>query len=723
MTNNSRFDPLPEELVQHLPAVVREELDEYEQQIKDFRKGQIGDIKMQKIRLQLGTYAQRQPGVQMQRIKIPYGELTPAKLRRLAYAADKYASGFMHLTTRQDVQLYYILLETVPNMMRELADAGITTREACGNTIRNVTASPFSGTSPDDVFDVTPYADAFVQFMLRNPICQNMGRKFKVAFESSGVKDDAGLRIHDLGFRAQILEVGGRPKRGFQVWVGGGLGSSPMLGHLWTDFLPEEELIPFSAAVVRIFDRYGERKSRMKARMKFLIKKLGMDKFRSLVEAERKALDVDSSWNAYLKEAHNPGIPAAEADAVPEAGARVEDDPQYLLWKGTAVTPQNTGGHALVQLLVHNGDLPSDDARKVADIAETFSGGDIRITIHQNLVLRGVPLQALPSLFVALRDAGLDRVGAETITDITACPGADTCRLGITSAKGLATALDQSFRNGLGKYAEMARDLKIKISGCPNACAQHTSSNIGFQGAATTKDGRRVPSEMVYVGGALQGSETTLAESIIKIPTRNAPKVVEKLLILYDGERQNGESFNEAMSRLGKERLKSELEEFTHVPSFEQAPEFYKDWGHEDESFELLTGVKGECAGATVEEKEPSFGEAEASLQQAEAHLIHKDYEVSVLESYHAMANAAHVPLYSKLVDPFTPAQTTWEFENLFVRTGEVDDRWLDIHRKLEDAIRQEPTEEHARAMLEMAREFYEVCREAEKGLSGETVA
>ncbi len=718
MSKDSRLQPLPETLLNNLPDVVREELDEYEQKIRDYRRGKIGDIKMQKIRLQLGTYAQRQPGVQMQRIKIPYGDLTPAKLRRLADVSDKYANNFMHLTTRQDVQLYFIMLESVPNMMRELADAGITTREACGNTIRNVTATPFSGTSPDDVFDVSPYADAFVNFMLRNPICQNMGRKFKVAFESNAIKDDAGLRIHDLGFRAQILEVDGKPKRGFQVYVGGGLGSSPMLGHLWSDFLPEEELIPFSAAVVRIFDRYGERKSRMKARMKFLIKKLGVDEFRRLVEEERKALREDPSWNDYLEDAHQRmDAPVTDVSEIPPAPDGIENDPGYLLWKGSAVTTQKSGDHALVQLKIHNGDISSDEARKIADISEIYTGGNVRITIHQNLVMRWVPLNILPSLYIALRESGLGDSGAETVTDITACPGADTCRLGITSAKGLATALEQSFSNGLGQYADLARDLKIKISGCPNACAQHATANIGFQGAATSKDGRRVPSEMVFVGGSLAGDETRLAESVIKVPTRNAPKVVEKLLQIYEKERKNGEHFDFLMKRLGKQYLNEQLQEYTHVPSFEEDPGFYRDWGHEEEQFDIMTGVKGECAGTTVEEKVPTFEDAESSLQQAEALHIHKDYTVAILESYKAMSDAAHVPLYSRLVDPFTHAQTIWQFENLFVRTGEVNDKWLDIHDRMEDVILMEANEELSAELLALAHEFYTLCHNLEADL------
>ena len=285
-----------EQIEQGLPDLVRDELNEFEENVKKFRAGKIGDVKFQKIRLQLGTYAQRQDGVQMQRIKIPYGGMTSEQLRRLSDVSDKYASGFMHLTTRQDVQLYYIKLEDVPNMMRELADAGITTREACGNTVRNVTASPITGASPTETFDVTPYAEAFKNFMLRNPICQNMGRKFKVCFESNQDIDNAGIMIHDLGFRAKITEIDGKKQKGFQLYVGGGLGASPSLGHLWSEFIPVEEMIPLSASIVRIFDRYGERKIRMKARMKFLIRKLGFDKFKELVDEERANLEVDPEW-------------------------------------------------------------------------------------------------------------------------------------------------------------------------------------------------------------------------------------------------------------------------------------------------------------------------------------------------------------------------------------------------------------------------------------------
>lgn len=709
------------EIIRDLPATVREELDHLEKKIREYQAGLIGDIKFQKIRLQMGTYAQRQDGVQMQRIKIPYGGLTSHQLRRLADVTEKYASGFMHLTTRQDVQIYFIKLPTVPNMMRELADAGITTREACGNTVRNVTACHQSGISTTETFDVTPYTEAFVQFMLRNPICQNMGRKFKVAFEGCSDKDHAGVRIHDLGFRARVKKIDGQLKRGFQLYVGGGLGASPSLGYLWSDFIPVEEMLPLSASIIRIFDRYGERKVRMKARMKFLIRKLGFEEFRKRVEEERAQLTVDPSWNDYLETVDEHEKAPERFEDLPAPPEGIEGKPDYINWKKSCVVPHREDGYTMVHVRIKVGDIESEKARKLADITEMFSGGKIRITIQQNFVLRWVPEDCLPSLYVALRDADLTYLGADTFEDITACPGADTCRLGITSAKGLAARLSEGMANGLSEYKEMARDLKIKISGCPNSCAQHVSANIGFQGASLNHGGRTVPAEMLFVGGSLSGDDTRLATPLKKIPTRNAPKVVKKLLDLYRDEKQDGEHFDHLVERLGADRLKKELDEFSSIPSFEEDPAFYQDWGHEEEKFEVQQGVKGECAGATVEEKIPTFRDAEKHLEKARAFLHHGELKSSMIESYHACSATAHVPLYTKLVDPFTDEQTIWEFENMLVRTGEADGKWIDVARRLKERLSMEPTKEIAEEMLATANEMHLECQQIQMNLTSAT--
>lgn len=710
-----------EEIKEGLPQLVREELDEYEEQIKKFKAGQMGDIKFQKIRLQLGTYHQRQDGYQMQRIKVPYGGLTSNQLRRLANVADKYASGFIHLTTRQDVQIYYLDVLNAPNMMRELADAGITTREACGNTVRNVTACHISGVSPNETFDVTPYAEAFKEFLLRNPICQNMGRKFKVCFEGCQDIDHAGVRIHDLGFRARVKEIDGELKRGFQVHIGGGLGASPSLGHLWTEFMPVEEMIPFSASVIRIFDRHGERKIRMKARMKFLVRSLGFDKFKELVDEERTNLNIDPSWNDYLKDITEKHETKPEkVFDYPDAKAGIEKTEEYIEWKATNVVPHIHDDFVMVNIRVKVGDVPSEVARKLAHITDIYSDSTIRVSIEQNLVIRWVPKGSLPSLYSALKEIDLALPGADSFQDITACPGADTCRLGITSAKGLAGKLTDMMNNGLGKYKDSMSNLRIKISGCPNSCAQHVSASIGFQGASITKDGRSVPAEMLFVGGGLYGDNTHFATPITKIPTRNAPKAVKKLLDTYEKEKQGDEHFDDVMERLGSKQIKDLVEEFKEIPSYEDDPDFYTDWGHEDDKFEIQKGVKGECAGATVEEKVPTFLDAEKHLEQAQAFFLHGDYESTINEAYLACSDSAHVPLYTKLVDPFTPDQTMWEFENLIVRTGEADKKWMNVAEEFKKYKKIEPSAESAIMFLEAAKEFNKECIKVQEQLISE---
>lgn len=713
-------DEVLNKIDKRLPESVLKELNGFKEDIERYRTGQIGEVKFQKIRLQLGTYAQRQSGVQMQRIKIPYGRVTSDQLRRLSEVSDKYSTGSMHLTTRQDVQLYYLSLQDIPDMMKELADAGITTREACGNTVRNVTASPFTGASPNDTFDVTPYAEAFKDFMLRNPICQNMGRKFKVCFESDPDVDNAGIMIHDLGFRAMIKEVEGRRQKGFQLYVGGGLGASPSLGYLWNSFVPVEEMIPLSVSIIRIFDRYGERKVRMKARMKFLIRKLGFDRFRELVEEERANLEVDASWNDYLKYISDDEIsPDKKYDFKPVSDA-VKDDPDFLDWKATNVSPAGAEGYSVVTIKIKLGDISSDVSRILADIADRYADGNLRITIEQNFLVRWVPNEAIPSLYTTLKNKVLADPGADSFRDITACPGADTCRLGITSAKGLATELTGLMNNGLGKYKQTCKDLRIKISGCPNSCAQHVTASIGFQGASITKDGRSVPAVMLFLGGGFYGDDTRLAMPIGKVPTRNAPEVVTRLLEMYENDKENGEHFDFYVKRLGSKVIKGILKEYNDIPSYEDNPDFYKDWGHEENKFELQQGIKGECAGVTVEEKTPTFVDSEKRFEQAQAFFIHGEYEDCINELYLACSDSAHVPLYVKLVDPFTPEQTIWEFENILVRTGDADKKWVNVLKTFTDYRKGNYSPEDAVKFLELAKDFNIECRRIHAELTKE---
>jgi sulfite reductase (ferredoxin) len=694
---------------QPLSDTILRELADYEEHIHEYRRGEIGEVKMQKIRLQFGTYAQRQDGVQMQRIKIPGGVLSAEQMVQLADTADRYGSGFVHFTTREDAQIYYLKLEEAPAMMRFLAEAGITTREACGNTVRNITACYRAGTSPTEVFNVAPYAQALFRYLVRNDHNQVMGRKFKITFEGC-TEDHSAVRLHDIGFLARTR--GNRAAdRGFALHLGGGLGGAPMLSHLYTDFLPIDQMFSFASAILRVFDRYGERKSRMKARMKFLVQTMGWDKFQDALDQERErvgpiAVPVDELYEASLR------APVPEAPR--PAGLRVLDerrkDPAFARWHRDSVVSHRISGFRGVHVRLRLGDIIADKLRALADVTRRYSSDEARVSIEQNLFLPWVREDALPDLYDALRQLELADAGSETIEDVTTCPAADTCRLGIASAKGLGSAISAALENGLGRYADIARGVKIKISGCPNGCAQHGIADIGFHSAAQTENGRTVPSYLLFVGGRANLDEARIGEIIGKYPAKNGVKVVEALLELFKQERQNDEAFGACMQRLGEERLKALLEPLREIPTFDADPEFYQDWGHANEKFAVRSGVKGECAGTTVAEKIPSVADAQEALAQAEAYFAHKEYGTALVASYEAAAAAARVPLYKRLVDPFTPEQVLWEFENIFVLAGLTDGAWRKLSAEFDRLRKAPPDEAGAKAILERAREFRTYC-------------
>jgi len=665
---------------QPLPAGVREELANYELQIRKYRAGEVDETKMQKLRLHFGTYAQRQEGVQMQRIKIPGGLLSADQLARLANAADRFGSGFIHFTTREDAQIYYVKLEETPDLLRFLAEAGITSREACGNTVRNITACYRAGTSATEAFNVQPYADALFRYLVRNKYNQNLGRKFKITFE--GCADDhSGLRIHDIGLWAISRTENGAPRRGFRVYLGGGLGAGPQLAHLYTAFLPVEDLFNLAAAALRLFDRYGERKARMKARMKFLIQTLGWEAFRAALDEERERVGP-IPLEHYLQETE-VFIPESSA---PSRVLQLLDprtgDSHFQTWVRDSVIEHKVVGFRGVHVRIKLGDLTADRARNLADVVRRFSSSQLRISIEQNIYLPWVRQEDLWPLFVALGELSLADCGVGTVTDVTTCPGSDTCRLGIASAKGLGSAISDAFNNGLAKYSELARPLRVKISGCPNGCAHHSVANIGFYAAALSQDDRSVPAHFVTVGGHTRGDNAQFGALIGKFPARNCVKVTETLLELYERTRLPTEDFNSFIARIGTERLKEILEPLRQIPSFEQDPSFYQDFGHEHERFSVRKGIKGECAGSTVAETVPSIEAAHEWLAQAEALIYHKEYEHGVLAAYEAAAAAARVPLYQRLVDPFTADEALWEFENLFVLSGQTQGAWQEVSSK-----------------------------------------
>ncbi|HEY8188662.1 MAG TPA: nitrite/sulfite reductase [Pyrinomonadaceae bacterium] len=719
---------------QNLPACVQDELANYEQQIRKYQAGEVDETKMQKLRLHFGTYAQRQEGVQMQRIKIPGGVLTADQLIRIADAADRFGSGFVHFTTREDAQIYYVKLEETPDLLRFLAEAGITSREACGNTVRNITACYRAGTSATEAFNVLPYSQALFRYLVRNKYNQNLGRKFKIAFEGCA-EDHSALRIHDIGLWAVTKTRNGKLRRGFRVYLGGGLGAAPHLAQIYADFLPVDELFNLAAAVLRLFDRYGERKARMKARMKFLVETLGWERFRTALDEERERVGPIPLAD-YLEQSEKQTEEFTPETFGGPRSLRVLDsrteDLQFQAWVRDSVIEHKTPGFRGVHVRIKLGDLTAERARGLAEVVRQFSSNQLRISIQQNIYLPWVREEELSDIYAALVELSLAERGVGTIADVTTCPGSDTCRLGIASAKGLGSELARVAANGgVGPTSqsslsrESARPLRIKISGCPNGCAQHSIANIGFYAAALSQDDRSVPAYFVTLGGDSSPDHAQFGSLLGKFPAKNCVPLTETLVRLYDEERLPAEDFTSFANRIGTKRLKEILDPLRQVPSFETDPSFYEDYGHEHESFAVRRGVKGECAGSTVAETLPTIEAARERLAQAEALIYHKEYRAAGLAAYEAAAAAARVPLYQRLVDPFNADEALWEFENLFVLSGETEGEWQEVSSRFEDLrnralrisdVRESEVcqipDEAARDILEEARRFVNYCAE-----------
>lgn len=690
-----------------VPGYVLDELAHYESQIKKYRAGEVDETKMQKLRLHFGTYAQRQEGVQMQRIKIPGGSLTADQLVRLGDAADRFGSGFIHFTTREDAQIYYVKLEEVPELLRFLAAGSITSREACGNTVRNITACYRAGTSATEVFNVLPYAEALFRYLVRNKFNQNLGRKFKITFEGCA-EDHSALRIHDIGLWAVTQTQNGKLRRGFRVYLGGGLGAAPHLAQLYTEFLPAEQLLNLAAATLRLFDRYGERKARMKARMKFLVESMGWEAFRTALDEERERVG-EVLFSDYIEESEE-FVPKVAARGLPIINS-VTNNSRFDSWVRDSVIQHKIAGFHGVHVRIKLGDLTAERMRRLADVVKRFSAGHLRISIDQNIYLPWVREEELQSLYVALSQLSLSENGVGTIADVTTCPGSDTCRLGIASAKGLGGALSDAFNYGpLSRYAELARPMRIKVSGCPNGCAQHSIADIGFYAAALSQNEHTVPAHFVTVGGRASGGNAQFGSLIGKFPAKNCVKVTETLFQLYEKSRLPDENFNSFVNRIGIEKFKASLLPLREVPPFEKDPSCYEDFGHEHESFAVRKGVKGECAGSTIAETVPTIEAAQELLHQAEALLYHKEYAHAVLTAYEAAAAAVRVPLYQRLVDPFNADEALWEFENLFVLSGETREDWEGIAARFAELKKNNANEANARTIIEQARELVGYC-------------
>jgi sulfite reductase (ferredoxin) len=635
--------------------IVEKDIIELADKIEKFKQGKIDEEKFRSLRLARGVYGQRQQGVQMIRIKLPYGKVSSHQLRRISEVSDEYSRGRLHITTRQDIQIHYVDLDRTPELWAELERDNVTLREACGNTVRNVTASETAGFDVDEPFDVSPYADALFKFFLRNPICQEMGRKFKVSFSSSD--EDTGLSyIHDLGFIAKIENK----IRGFKVMLGGGLGSQPRHADELYSFLPTDQIIPLMEGVLRVFDRHGERKSRSKARMKFLLKSIGLEAFKTLIETEQQAIEHQS---VSINHEHFPISKPVDIEA-PEV--EITDQNTYESWKSTNLIPQKQDGFKAIGIKVLLGDFYTDKARALADLVETYAAGELRLTLRQNIVIPFVREDLVPFLYTELEKLGFTQLGYNKAVDITACPGTDTCNLGISSSTGIARELETVIKTEYPEYLNN-KDLVIKISGCMNACGQHNMANIGFQGMSIkTKDNLVAPALQVLLGGGNSGNGSgRFADKVIKIPSKRGP---QSLRLILDDFQENSDdnTFYEYYAAQGEKYFYNLLKPL--VDSTNLTAEDYIDWGSK-QSYQKAIGI-GECAGVVIDLISTRFLESDEKIMNARSDFEAKAYNNAIYFAYSSMVNSAKALLLSKNHTTNTQASIIEHFDEVFVSTN-----------------------------------------------------
>jgi sulfite reductase beta subunit-like hemoprotein len=569
----------------HSREAIEAEIVRFEERAQQLQSGAITAEQFRPFRLKHGTYGQRQPGFQMLRVKIAAGVLEPAQLRVLADIADEYSTGRGHLTTRENVQFHFVKLENVGAAMRLLADAGLTTREACGNTVRNVTACPVAGICRGEAFDVTPYALGVSRYLLRHPDFHDLPRKFKIAF--SGCEDDGACAvagIHDVGLIAQVRGNNGTSRRGFKVLVGGGLGSLPTEAAVLTDFLPEEELLPTIEAVLRVFTETGNRKNKLMARLKFVLRAKGIEEFRRLVAARRKV----SQAPAETFTVPSPIRPSLVTIAPTPLSSATPNDPEYDRWAEHNLMSQRQTGYGAVWIKLPAGTFNSNQMRGLADVLEKNELTGVRIAVNQDLVIPWVPFDRVRAIYDELGALDLATPGARTISDVTGCPGATTCNLGITRSLTLADVLSRE----LDGYTDPEiQKLRIKISGCPNSCGHHHIADIGFYGNVRKVGEQQAPYYQLLLGGKVNSDGVRFGRQIMSVPARPIPAIIRELLAFYGADREAAETFSAWVSRTPDRAIKARLLPLVEVTNATE--DLFVDWG-DTETYSLKLG-RGEC--------------------------------------------------------------------------------------------------------------------------------
>ena len=631
------------------PIVQRDILD-LNRRILLFREGQLNEESFRSLRLARGVYGQRQPGVQMIRIKVPMGLLTFDQFRAILDVCDEYSTGKYHLTTRQDIQIHHVKLEDSPELWAKLEASNVTLREACGNTVRNVTASPLAGLDPQEPFNVLPWAEALWRFFLRNPVCQEMGRKFKVSFSSS--EEDTGLGVmHDLGVLPAVNDAG---ELGFKLLVAGGLGAQPAPAEVLHEWVPTDELIPITEAILRVFDRDGERAKRQKARFKFLYQTMGRDALLKEIARERA-----------MPSGAFPDV--AHAEHIPSSPATVEEFPApvgHETWRKANVLAQKQEGHFAVGIRVPLGDETTARTRDLLDALAPYTSETIRVTQSQDLLLPDVVEANLPVVHRILRDLGWDALGFQSGVDVTSCPGTDTCNLAISNSTHLSTVLEHTLEEEF-PHLMFDRSFNIKISGCMNACGQHSIASFGLHGSSMRREGATMPAMQILVGGGRRANgEWSFGKKILKLPTKHVPAALRTVLIDFEQHQLPHETFADYFLRMGDRYHYNLLQQ--HVEGTSE--DLYVDWGSET-AFKPQIGV-GECAGVVIDLVSTLLLEAREKLDLGIEAMQEGRWGHAIYHAYAAQIAGAKALLVKEGEKTNTYADILASFDRVFVATG-----------------------------------------------------
>lgn len=688
-------------------AVHAREIRELVEEIAKKREGHVSDTQFLGFRLNQGVYGQRElVEVQMVRCKIPGGLVSGQQLVALAGIGRRWTHQIAHLTTRQDIQWHYVKLDDAPKVLAELAEAGITTREACGNTVRNITCDVYAGVQPDEPFDVTPHAQALSAFLLRHPLNRSLARKFKITF--SGSPADHGLTaMHDIGFRAETREG----VDGFRVVIGGALGSSPQEAALLTEFVPTADVPRLAEAVLTMFERHGDKSNRNRARMKFVLRRLGIEQLREEIMAvfERLGADhrgpeaVERYVTAYGEEQPNPtGWDGAATDPA---------SPVYQTWLRTNVRAQKQAGYSTVVVKLTLGDMHVDTLERFGPLVDAFSGVPVRIMLTQDFLLRWVKNDDLPGLHAALAELDLADAGALGIANVTCCPGAQTCNLGITSSRGLAEDLTKIWTPRNGETSDID-DVRIKISGCPNSCGQHHVAAIGFHGAAKKLNGKLTPHYELFLGGGTGDTTAHFSRGIKKVPAKRATAVVDALIAAYREQRTDGQRFDDWARTLDRPAVADIVNPVIELPDPAEDPAAYRDYFGEETDFSIDGRGQGECAGTVSNAVEDKLALSHGMLEQADADVADGKWRAAYGQIDRAVVAATRALLVTEGMDHDTDAEAVTVFQKLVIDLGVV----AEVFEALVNSVGTTPDvvdETLVRTRLDLAHAFWIGCDRA----------